>query len=103
FRAAGAPPLPGPLTGNLPATFVEQSYFLVRTNRAVTVYRGYETRDGDPRLRAPFGKDHPSIVQGLVQSRHPGTEKGWWWTPARPSLAIDDLRLSDLHYGEPRS
>src|SRR5208282_433312 len=29
--------------------------------------------------------------------------KGWWWTPARPSLAIDDLRLSDLHYGEPRS
>ena len=54
-------------------------------------------------LAAPFGKDHPSFVRGLVASRNPGKPDGLWWTPARPSLAVENMGLSSMHRNEPRS
>ena len=98
YRNAGAPSAPGSLASNLALTFVEQVYVLLQTKRSIRVYRGYETAG----LKAPFGLDHQSFIRGLVASRHPGTPDGLWWTPARPTLAIDNLRLSDIHRSEPR-
>lgn len=98
FRDPQATPAAAPLTMDLAATYVDRVYFLLRTQRPVRVYRGYETAG----LRAPFGVDHPSFILGLVQSRHPGSPDGWWWTPARPSKSIDGLRLPDMHRAEDR-
>jgi len=98
FRSPAAPPAAEPLAADLAATFIENSYFLVRINRVVTVYRGFETAG----LRAPFGVDHPSFIHGLTPHRKPGRPDGWWWSPGRPSMAIDDLRPSDMHRGEHR-
>lgn len=99
FRDPRASPQAAALAIDLAATFVDRVHFLLRSWRPVRVYRGYETAG----LRAPFGVDHPSFILGLVQSRNPGTPDGWWWTPARPSKSIDDLRLSDMHRAEDRS
>jgi hypothetical protein len=98
FRVAGAPIAPGALPPDLAATFVEKLYFLVRTARAVRVYRAYETAG----LTAPLGKDHPSFLRGLVASRHPGRPDGLWWTPARPSLAIENMGLPSMQREGPR-
>jgi len=86
FRSSGAPTHVGALTAQLSNTFVEETYFLVRTIRAVRVYRGYETQG----LTAPYGRD---ISASLVASRTPGTPDGLWWTPARPTLAIENMGL----------
>jgi hypothetical protein len=98
FKNPSAPPQPGALAPNLASTFIEDVYLLVRLQRAVRVYRGFETTG----LKAPFGMDHPSFIQGLVAQRKPGTPDGWWWTPARPSMAIDNMRLPDMHRSEHR-
>lgn len=99
FRAKTAPAHPGALPMGLPGTFIQQTYFLVRTTRPVTVYRGYETEG----LKAPFGDDHPSFFRGLVSSRNPGKPDGRWWTPARPTLSIENLHLSEMHRVAPRA
>lgn len=98
FRDPAAPKLPGALTVSLAATFVEQTYVLVKLMRVVTVYRGYETKG----LTAPFGKDHPSFIRGLLAQRKPGTPDSQWWFPGRPSAEIDNLGLSDMQRGEAR-
>lgn len=98
FRDPSAPPQPGALDMNLAFTFVEGVYVLLRTGRVVQLYRGYETAG----LIAPFGRDHPSFIQGLLAQRKPGTPDGLWWTPARPSMAIDNLRLPDVHRSDHR-
>jgi hypothetical protein len=87
------------LSTQLALTFVEQVYVLVRTTRKISIYRGYETEG----LDAPFGKDHPSYIRGLVAQRKPGKPDGLWWTPDRPSMAIDDLRLPEMHRAEHRN
>jgi len=97
YKAPTAPLIPGSL-GDLAKTFVEETYFLLRTQRIVTVYRGFETKG----LQAPFGMDHPSFVRGLVSQRKPGTPDGWWWSSTRPSKSIDSLGLSDMHRSEDR-
>ncbi len=99
FRATGAPVTHGALPPKLADTFIEKLYFLVRTARAIRVYRAYETAG----LTAPFGKDHPSFLRGLVASRDPGKPDGLWWTPARPSLAIENMGLSSMHRDGPRA
>lgn len=99
FKGTGAPAVPGVLTPDLASTFIDSTYILLRTKRLVQIYRGYETAG----LTAPFGTDHPSFFQGLVSQRRPGTPDGRWWTPSRPTLAIDNLGLSDVHRTEPRS
>jgi hypothetical protein len=98
FRNAGAPAIPGALGANLASTFVEGVYVLLKTQRAVRLYRGFETAG----LKAPFGMDHPSFVQGLLAQRKPGTPDGLWWSPARPSMAIDNLKLPDMQRAEHR-
>jgi hypothetical protein len=98
LRNAGAPPQPGALDANLASAFVEDVYVLLRTGRVVQVYRGFEVAG----LKAPFGMDHPSFIQGLLAQRKPGTPDGLWWTPARPSMAIDNMRLPDIHRSEHR-
>lgn len=80
------------LTQDLAHVFVEETYILLRTRRQILIYRGYETAG----LEAPFGKDHPSYFRNLLSQRRPGTPDGLWWTPARPSMAIDDLRLPSI-------
>jgi hypothetical protein len=97
YRDRLAPPYP-PLINKLAETFVEHVYFLLRTTRRVTVYRGYET----PGLRAPYGKDHPTYWHGLIADRQPATPDGRWWSPSRPSLVIDDLKLSSMHRSDVR-
>jgi len=97
--AAIPPALAGPLKRDLAAAFVEQVYFLLLISRFVTVYRGFEA----PGLKAPYGKDHPSVWFGLVQQRTPGTRDGYWWSPRRPSIEIDGLQLPHLHRGEDRN
>ena len=98
LRNNGAPRQPGALGANLASTFVEDVYVLLRTQRAVRVYRGFETAG----LKAPFGIDHPSFIHGVLAQRKPGTPDGLWWTPARPSMAIDGIRLPDMHRSEHR-
>jgi hypothetical protein len=98
FRGTGAQMTPGALPLDLAGTFIEKLYFLVRTTRVIRVYRAYETAG----LTAPFGKDHPSFLRGLVASRHPGKPDGLWWTPARPSLAIENMGLSSMQREGPR-
>jgi hypothetical protein len=98
FKSNGAPAQPGPLSASLASTFVEAVYILLRTQRVVQLYRGYETAG----LKAPFGVDHPSFIQGLVAQRKPGTPDGQWWTPTRPSMAIDNMRLPDADRSEHR-
>jgi hypothetical protein len=98
FRAVAAPPQPGALPPDLAGTFVDTVYILLRTARTVRVYRGFETLG----LKAPFGVDHPSFIQGLLSHRNPGKPDGLWWTPARPSMAIDNMRMSDMHRAEHR-
>jgi hypothetical protein len=88
----------GPLANDLVYTFVDGTYFLVSTQRPVTLYRGFETAG----LTAPYGKDHPSFIFQVLTKRNPGTPDGHWWSPRRPSASIDNLRLSDLHRGEDR-
>lgn len=87
------------LTSDLAQTFVEGVYFLLRTKRKISIYRGYETEG----LEAPFGRDHASFLRNIVSQRRPGTPDGLWWTPARPSLAIDNLKLGAAHREQPRS
>lgn len=99
FRRAGAPPFPSSVAADLANTFIQRTYFLLRTTRPVAVYRGYETEG----LKAPFGTGHPSFRLGLVARRMPGKPDGMWWTPARPALAIDNLGVSDIHRIEPRA
>ena len=88
-----------PLAPELSQTFVEWSYILLRTKRIIPVYRGYETTG----LEAPYGKDHPSFLRGLVGQRKPGQPDGLWWTPARPSMEIDHLKLAAMHREQPRN
>ena len=88
----------GPLPPKLAMTFVEETYALLKLERAVTVYRGYETAG----LTAPYGKDHPTFYRGLIAGRDPSTPDGLWWTPARPSKSIDNLGLSAMHRDEDR-
>ena len=88
----------GPLAKDLADTFIDRTYFLVATERPVTLYRGFETAG----LTAPFGKDHPSFIFQVLAERKPGKPDGYWWSSRRPSASIDDLRLSDLHRGEDR-
>ena len=99
FRNAGAPAQPGALGADLASAFVEDVYVLLRTQRVLQVYRGFETAG----LKAPFGTDHPTFIQGLLAHRKPGTPDGLWWTPARPSMAIDNLGLPDMHRSEHRN
>jgi len=96
---AGPPLLPGPLDRRLAGTFIQQSYFLVSTQRPIKLYRGFESAG----LSAPFGKDHPSYILGLVAKRDPGRPDRQWWMPKRPSISIDNLGLPDLHRGEDRA
>lgn len=98
FRAVGAPSQPGALQSGLAGAFVDTVYVLLRTTRTVRVYRGFET----PGLKAPFGTSHQSFIQGLLSYRNPGKPDGLWWTPARPSMAIDNMRMSDMHRAEHR-
>jgi hypothetical protein len=99
FFKSSAPNTSGaPLSMDLAMTFVERVYILVRTTRKIGIYRGYET----PGLDAPFGMDHPSYIRGLVNQRKPGRPDGLWWTPSRPSMEIDDLRLPAMHRVEHR-
>ena len=98
YRAPNAPPNLQSLASELFLTFVESTYFLIKTRRAIRIYRGYETEG----LTAPYGQDHPSYIQGLVASRNPGRPDGKWWTPARPSAEIDNLRLSELQRTDAR-
>lgn len=103
FRDPAAPRAHGALTAALADTFVEQTYVLVLLRRAVRVYRGYELEShGSPKLRAPFGMDHDSFRLNLVAARKPGVPDGLWWSPARPSLSIDHLRLGSMHRAENR-
>ncbi len=88
-----------PLGPELALTFIEQFYVLVRTGRKISIYRGYESAG----LDAPFGRDHPSYIRGLVNQRKPGKPDGLWWTPNRPSMEIDDLRLPAMHRAEHRA
>jgi hypothetical protein len=53
FNNANAPVQLGALRPDLASTFVEDVYFLLRTNRMVRVYRGFEVAG----LKAPFGVD----------------------------------------------
>ena len=99
FRGPAAPKHPGALPPPLPTAFVEETYVLVMLQRPVTVYRGFETQG----LKAPFGQDHPSFYLGLVNQRQPGKPDGMWWSPARPSLSIDNLGLGSLHREQDRS
>jgi hypothetical protein len=96
------PPDPSPLgalTPDLALTFVGGVYILLRTKRSITVYRGYESAG----LQAPFGKEHLSYIRGLVSQRRPGKPDGLWWTPARPSMKIDNLRLASMHREQHRA
>jgi hypothetical protein len=79
LRNAGAPTQPAAPGANLASAFVEEVYVLLRTQRIVRLYRGFEKAG----LKAPFGIDHPSSIQGLLAHRKPGTPDGLWWTPAR--------------------
>jgi hypothetical protein len=79
--------------------FIQNTYFLVKTTRPVSVYRGYET----PGLKAPYGTDHPSFYLSLVKNRNPAKADGRWWSPARPALAIDDLGASSADRSSARS
>jgi hypothetical protein len=88
----------GPLPAAMASAFVDETYVLVKLRRYVTVYRGYETAN----LKAPLGVDHPSFYLGLLSSRFPGKPDGMWWSPARPSLSIDNLGLSSLHRADDR-
>ena len=98
FRNPSIPVRLGSLPANLALTFVEETYALVKLERAVPVYRGYETAG----LTAPYGKDHQSFVQGLIATRKPSTPDGRWWSPSRPSKSIDNLGLSAMHREEDR-
>ena len=88
-----------PLAPELALTFVESSYILLRTMRRILIYRGYETAG----LESPYGKDHPSFLRGLVSGRKPGKPDGLWWTPARPNVEIDNLKLAAMHREQPRN
>lgn len=88
----------GPLVKDLVNTFVDGTYFLISTQRPVTLYRGFETTG----LTAPYGKDHASFISQVLAKRNPGTPDGHWWSSRRPSASIDDLRLADLHRSEDR-
>ena len=88
----------GPLAKDLAQTFVDGTYFLLSTQRPVTLYRGFETAG----LTAPYGKDHPSFIFQVLVDRKPGAPDGYWWSSRRPSASIDNLSLSDLHRGEDR-
>lgn len=90
FRADGNLPAIGALEPMHWPTFVQNTYFLLKTSRLVRVYRGYET----PGLKAPYGTDHPSFYLSLIKNRNPARPDGRWWSPARPALAIDSLRVS---------
>jgi hypothetical protein len=37
-----------------------------------------------------------------MRKRKPGKPDGLWWTPARPSMAIDNMHLPDMHRSEHR-
>jgi hypothetical protein len=99
FRANVVPANLGALPVSLTGTFSQHTYFLVRTTRPLKVYRGYEAEG----LNAPFGVDHPSFFRSLVSSRNPGKPDGRWWTPARPTLSIENLRLPEMHRAAPRA
>lgn len=99
FRSGSLGTVGTPLTADLALTFIEQVYALLRTGRKISIYRGYETAG----LDAPFGKDHPSYMRNLLTQRKPGRPDGLWWTPSRPSMEIDDLKLSEMHRTEHRS
>lgn len=99
FRSRAPGTVGTPLASDLALTFVEQVYVLLRTGRKISIYRGYETAG----LDAPFGKDHPSYMRNLLAQRRPGRPDGLWWTPSRPSMEIDDLKLSGMHRAEHRS
>lgn len=90
FRANGDLPPIGALEPTHWPCFVQSTYFLLKTTRPVSVYRGYET----PGLKAPYGTDHPSFYLSLVRHRNPAKPDGRWWSPARPALAIDSLGAS---------
>ena len=59
LKTPGAALRPGALARNLASTFKEKVYILVKLQRAVRVYRGFETAG----LQAPFGRDHPSFIK----------------------------------------
>lgn len=100
FFRSGTPGAVGtPLTLDLALTFVEQVYVLVRTSRKISIYRGYETAG----LDAPYGRDHPSYWRNLLTQRRPGRPDGLWWTPSRPSMEIDNLKLAGMHRAEHRN
>ena len=100
FFRGGTPGAVGtPLTLDLALTFVEQVYVLVRTSRKISIYRGYETAG----LDAPYGRDHPSYWRNLLTQRRPGRPDGLWWTPSRPSMEIDNLKLAGMHRAEHRN
>jgi hypothetical protein len=94
----GAPPLAA-LPLELSLTFVEGVYILLKTKRGMSIYRGYETAG----LEAPFGKQHPTFIRNLLTLRKPGKPDGLWWTPTRPAMSIDDLKLSSMHRAEDRA
>jgi hypothetical protein len=98
YRSSAKGIIGTPLSPDLALTFVEQVYIFLRTTRKISIYRGYETAG----LDAPFGKDHPSYIRGLVTQRKPGKPDGLWWTPSRPSMEIDNLRLAAVHRAEHR-
>jgi hypothetical protein len=83
----------------LAQTFVGAFYILLKTGRPISIYRGYETQG----LEAPFGKEDPTFIRNLVRLRSPGKPDGLWWTPARPSMAIDNLGLSSMHRSQDRA
>ena len=90
FRGDGALPAIGALEPNHWSCFIQNTYFLLRVKRPVSVYRGYETAA----VKAPYGVDHPSYYLNLVKNRNPATPDGRWWSPARPTLAIDNVGAS---------
>src|SRR5580658_467950 len=87
------------LSSELAQTFVEWIYILVRTKRAISIYRGYETAG----LEALFRRDHPSFLRNLLSQRRPGRPDGLWWIPTRPRMAIDNLRLASMHREQHRA
>lgn len=97
-KDANQPILLGSLPKELADTFVDRTYFLLSTQRPVTLYRGFETGG----LTAPFGRDHPSFILQVLAERKPAIPDGYWWSSRRPSASIDALRLADLHRGEDR-
>ena len=81
------------LTSDLAQTFVEGVYFLLRTKRKISIYRGYETEG----LEAPFGRDHASFLRSGDRALRTVCGR------RRPSLAIDNLKLAAVHREQPRS